>query len=410
MKKQKKKTYVKFRHKVVYAFLRPIFKIFLKIRYNFHAIKYRPAVKGSHLILGNHAINLDPFMLACSFTKPIYFVATEQLFGIPYASKIVEYLVAPIPKSKSRSDLGTTKQILSIVKEGGWIGIYPEGNATNTGETVHMPKSIVKLIKLLKIPVVIHHAYGLYLSNPRWGDKLRRGKSYGRVNEVWYYDDYKDINDDELYDKLYQSLYINAYDEQIKNPVKYKSKQPAHYIERALFVCPKCRALDAIYSVDDHILCRSCSLEVQLDQYGFFNDALENIKTVIDWDNWQKPVAASIIKAYPDDEVLFVPTVEDVREMLTTDKARWKKRYGDATFSMTKNEMKLEFSDETWRFKIEEIAEVAMQDKNQLLIYTLDGRTIILRGPKRRSAYKYLVAFQIVKSLKTKEPYSYLGL
>jgi 1-acyl-sn-glycerol-3-phosphate acyltransferase len=407
---QKKKKYVKFRHKVVYAILRPIFEVFLRLRYRFTAVKYKPTQEGPHLILGNHAINLDPFMLACSFNKPIYFVATEQLFGIPVASRIIEYLVAPIAKSKSRSDLGTTKQILSIVKEGGWIGIYPEGNATNTGETVHMPKSIVKLIKLLKIPVIIHHAYGLYLSNPRWGDKLRRGKSYGRVNDVWYYDEYKDLTDDELYDALYKKLYINAYDEQIKNPVIFKSKQPAHYLERALFVCPKCRAIDQIYSIDDHVFCKSCSLEVQIDQLGFFNDAIEGIKTVIDWDNWQKPVAASILKTYPNDEVLFTPSTEDVREMVKSTKTRMKKRYGDAQFSMTKDGMTLKFIEETWYFKTEEIADVAMQDKNQLIIYTLDGRTIILRGEKRRSAYKYLIAFQIAKSLKTNEPYPYLGL
>jgi 1-acyl-sn-glycerol-3-phosphate acyltransferase len=407
---QKKKKYVKFRHKLVYLILRPMFRIFLKLRYHFTAVKYKPTVKGPHLILGNHAINMDPFMLACSFDRPIYFVATEQLFGIPIASNIIEYLVAPIAKSKSRSDLGTTKQILSIVKEGGWIGIYPEGNATNTGETVHMPKSIVKLIKLLKIPVIIHHAYGLYLSNPRWGDKLRHGKSYGRVNDVWNYEEYKDLSDEEMYDSLYQKLYINAYDEQVKNPIQFKCKQPAHFIERAVFICPKCRAIDQIYSVDDHIFCKSCSLEVQMDQYGFFNDAIEGIKTVIDWDNWQKPVAASILKAYPNDEILYTPSTEDVREMIKSNKARFKKRYGDALFYMTKDGITLQFKEETWYFKIEEIADIAMQDKNQLLIYTLDGRTIILRGEKRRSAYKYLIGFQIAKSLKTGEPYPYLGL
>jgi len=286
--KIKKRKYVKFRHKLVYFLIRPFFRLYLKWKYNFTPIRYRPKVKGPHLILANHALNLDPFFLAGSFRTPIYYVASEVIFSIKFASKVIRFLVAPIPKSKSRSDLGTTKQILSIVKEGGWIGVYPEGNATTTGETIHMPKGISKLIKLLKIPVLFYRLKGGYLSNPRWGEGIRKGKTVGEVVRTWNPKEYKDLSEEEIFDVVSKELYVNAYNDQANDPVLFKSKEPAHYLERVLFVCPKCLAVDKLYSVKDHVLCKSCSLEVQLDNYGFFNDAVDGIKTVIDWDMWQK--------------------------------------------------------------------------------------------------------------------------
>jgi 1-acyl-sn-glycerol-3-phosphate acyltransferase len=406
----KKKKYVKFRHKVVYFILRPIFNVFLSIRYRFKAIIYTPAHKGPHLVLGNHATNYDSFMMAPSFRTPIYFVANEQIFSIKFASAIIKYLVAPISKSKSRSDLGTTKQILSIVKEGGWIGIYPEGNTTNTGETVHMPKGISKLVKLLKIPVLFYQTHGSYLSNPRWGDHLRRGKVVGQVTKTWEYEEYQDLSDEEITNCIHKNLYVNAYEDQANDPILYKYDKPAHFIERVLFVCPKCHAIDKMYSVDNHIFCRSCSLEVELDQYGFFNDAFEDIRTVIDWDNWQKPVVARMIPAYPEDAVFFDESVENVRELKKSTRVKFNKRWGYATLSMSRLGITLKFTKGTWFFGIGDIAEITMQDKNQILIYTKDERTIILRGDKRRSAYKYIVAFQILKSKITGEPTEYLGL
>ena len=53
-----------------------------------------------------------------------------------------------------------------IVQAGGSIGIFPEGNTTYNGQTATIQASTVKLIRMLKIPVIIINMKGFYLSFP----------------------------------------------------------------------------------------------------------------------------------------------------------------------------------------------------------------------------------------------------
>lgn len=96
--------WTKTRHKMVFWFLRGPFKLFFRMKYNMKPQKYQLENK-PYLILSNHLTTLDPFIVACSFKRPIYYMASTDLFSSKYG-KIIEHLVAPIPKSKSVKDLG----------------------------------------------------------------------------------------------------------------------------------------------------------------------------------------------------------------------------------------------------------------------------------------------------------------
>ena len=65
------------RHRFVYFTLRPFFRAFLKMRYNYTSEKYDAT--GPVLILPNHTCTMDPVMVAMSFKKPIYFVTSDHL-------------------------------------------------------------------------------------------------------------------------------------------------------------------------------------------------------------------------------------------------------------------------------------------------------------------------------------------
>ena len=62
----------------------------------------------------------------------------------------------------------TIRKTKRIVQQGGSIGIFPEGNTSYSGQTVQILPATVKLIKMLKIPVIIMNIKGMYLSYPRW--------------------------------------------------------------------------------------------------------------------------------------------------------------------------------------------------------------------------------------------------
>ena len=68
------------------------------------------------------------------FGHQIYYVASELIFSLGWKSRLLTHCFAPIPKTKSMADVTTVKNIMQIVKEGGSVGVYVEGNATMTGD------------------------------------------------------------------------------------------------------------------------------------------------------------------------------------------------------------------------------------------------------------------------------------
>lgn len=146
--------WVKFRHKLFHFLFRLPIYIGIRIKYRFKTKKYK-LPKGSHLILFNHPSNLDPLYTGLTFTRPTYFIANEDLFSLGFTSKVLNHLVAPIPKQKSMRDTSTIRTSLKVVKEGGNIGVAPEGNRTYSGDLNYIDPSIVKFAKLLKVPVVL---------------------------------------------------------------------------------------------------------------------------------------------------------------------------------------------------------------------------------------------------------------
>ena len=103
--------WMKKRHKVVFTLLKHPFKWFLRIKYNFKPIKYK-LEKKPYLILSNHLGIADPFFVACSFSRPIYYIATADLFSTKYG-KIINYLVAPIPYTPTKL-YKTTSTFISL--------------------------------------------------------------------------------------------------------------------------------------------------------------------------------------------------------------------------------------------------------------------------------------------------------
>ena len=73
------------------------------------------------------------------------------------------------------------RDCLRVLKEGGAVGIFPEGNRTLTGAQWEMTDSVAKFVKLSKVPLVLYNIEGGYGSDPRWGVSKRKGKMRGYV-------------------------------------------------------------------------------------------------------------------------------------------------------------------------------------------------------------------------------------
>ena len=92
--------------------------------------------EGPCIVISNHVTDLDPFLVAMSFPeKQLYYVASEHIFRIPVASKIITTLLDPIARKKGDSGFGAVREILKRVKQGHSICLFAEGDCSWDGRT-----------------------------------------------------------------------------------------------------------------------------------------------------------------------------------------------------------------------------------------------------------------------------------
>ena len=82
------------RHLRFWAFAMFVLKPFISLKFKLEAKKFY--VDGPCIVVPNHVSNWDPLLVAMSFPKKqMYFVASEHLYRLGFASKLLAYFLAP---------------------------------------------------------------------------------------------------------------------------------------------------------------------------------------------------------------------------------------------------------------------------------------------------------------------------
>ncbi len=327
-------------------------------------------------------------MLAASFSRPIYFMANADLFSSKYG-KLINYLVAPIPKNKNVKELGPIKDCIRIVKEGGTIGVFPEGNRSYDGNLCYMDSSIAKLAKMLKIDLVIYNIHGGYGIDPRWCYKARRGKSFGKVKKVISKEEIAEMSVDELFELIKQELSVP----QVPTEDIYINKNSALGLERVLYFCPVCGKIQTIVTDKNKVKCTSCGLEVEyMNNLEFMsNDPNFKFKYVKDWYkyqlNWIKEYnIESEDDIFTDSLTLYVVSFKKrPKELLTGQLTMTKDK-----LIFTSNELKKEFA-------LIDIQDMTVLGKNKLNFY-INGETYQIKGDKTLNVLKYMHMYYNIKN------------
>ncbi len=381
---KKQKKWVRRRHRAVFAVFRGIFGMHTKIRYNFKAVKTK--LKPPFLLMSNHVTTFDPIFASLSFKCPIYWCASDDIFNIPVASGLLRHLVAPIPISKSSLDMQAIRDCIRVLKEGGAVGIFPEGNRTLTGKQWHMTEAVAKFVKLSRVPLVLYNIEGGYGSDPRWGVAKRKGKMRGYVKRVVQPDEYVNMSNEELFKLICDTLTV--YD--VDSGVKFASKKRAENIERVLYMCPHCGKISAIKSHKAEFKCGACGKQWQFGQdLHIYGD--DRFGEIADWYNWEKEQLHSLIEK-TDGAILQDGSIEFFESIRFKHKRKLdgNRVTADAdgiTVSTEKNSKTF-----CWR----DIEGLAIVQRDRVDFY-YDGKTYQIRGDKRFCPLKYLDLYEGVK-------------
>lgn len=389
------------RHSIITAIISPFLKTYFRFKFNYKVKKEKLPDEGA-IILSNHSTFWDPFFISVKFNKPIYYMCSIHMFQNKFLGKLIKFLVAPIPKEKNnKSDISAVRSCLKIAKENGSVCIFPEGNRTFDGRLCNIEDSIVRLVKHLKKPLIICNIVGGYGSDPRWSNANRKGKLQVEIKKMYPFEEIKDMDNDELYEKIVADLTVDEF----SLNVPFKSKKRAECLESILHICPICKGEHTLYSKGNMLYCSACGAEVEYTENLTFS--CENrdfpFTYAYEWYDYQVDIMknrnfekAQLI--YSDFVDIYKPRLFQKREAL-----------GNGDIRFFEDRFEFDLNKKSFKFSLDEVDDITLIGNKIMDIY-IDGVTYRIIGEHKTNLIKYMHMFYILKEKRTEKVNGFIGI
>jgi 1-acyl-sn-glycerol-3-phosphate acyltransferase len=116
-----------------YRFARTLCRIYFSLVNRWEVIGHENIPQqGGVLICPNHISNFDPPLVGSAMSRPIRFMAKEELFKVPVLSFLIKDFGA-FPVKRGAGDRQAIRQSLQILENGEVLGIFPEGSRSKSG-------------------------------------------------------------------------------------------------------------------------------------------------------------------------------------------------------------------------------------------------------------------------------------
>jgi len=254
-------------------FFRILAKVVIFIFARIFHVKANPSeeirnINTSYLLLGTHVGFWDPFLAGYFLHKKPHFVASDGVLRDPIKRFFLKGF-GVIGIKKNMRDTSSVRTMLSLIQNNEAIGLFPEAARTWTGNTLFIDPAVAKLVKLFNVPVVTAKFKGMFLFNPRWAHKLRKGKVEIDYQLIISKEELKDISADEIMSRIRTSLQHNEMEYQQQQRTVIQSEKRAEYLNHVIFYCPVCKSFHGFSAKGNFITCYSCGFQIFVDKFGF---------------------------------------------------------------------------------------------------------------------------------------------
>lgn len=114
---------------------------------------YRIPKNGPLLILANHRADVDPAVVQIACSRPIHFMAKSELFEMPVLKTFMRIFQA-FPVKRGEPDRAAMRRAIDLLKLGEAVGVFPEGQLTETGDIQPLKPGIALLVRQSGAPVL----------------------------------------------------------------------------------------------------------------------------------------------------------------------------------------------------------------------------------------------------------------
>ena len=363
------------------ALFRALAKIMIPpISLLFHLTHEDLRVDGPVLLIPNHSNAWDPLLVGTSLkNKHVYFVASEHLSRLGLVSRVLNWVIGPIPRRKASVGTDTVKACLRHFRAGHSVCLFAEGEQCWDGRTASVFPATGKLARASGATLVTFRVEGGYLSLPRWGRDIRRGKVHVHPVGIYPPEQLQKMTPKEINELIERDISEDAWARQRAHPVRYRSRRRAQGLERALYACPGCRCIGTLQTEGDRIFCR-CGFSRSYTETGFFSPETP-FASIAEWDQWQKKLLLERDFPRHGDLLFFDRDMELSR--IQKDHSEELLAAGDLR----------QYSDRlvlgTWSFPLADIGTMAMV-LSHLLLLNINGEYYQIRAKKDVNLRKYL--------------------
>ena len=140
-------------------------------------------VKGPVLLVSNHQSFLDPMLCGFGLNRELDYMARDTLFGNKLFGALIR-AVNTFPVQRDQADVGAIREIISRLRAGRGVTIFPEGTRSSDGSIARFKSGfdiIARRSGATTVPVVVEGAFEVW---PRHQILPRMGKiavMYGKA-------------------------------------------------------------------------------------------------------------------------------------------------------------------------------------------------------------------------------------
>jgi len=315
----------------------------------------------------------------------------------------MNFIFAPIPFNKARTDVNSIKEILRRLKAGATVCLFAEGDRSFNGQTGPIALSTAKLAKTSGAELITYRLECAYFVAPRWADNKRKGDICGVVVNKYTVDELKSMSANEVLAAIERDLFEDAYERQLSSPRQYKGKNLAESIETVLYLCPVCKSFATIKSEGNRFFC-GCGLDGIYTEEGFLEVVLGSdsegdprrdlnnyqlqFSTITDWDHWQTEQLPGMIEATGHETICF----DENQQLFEVNPAVDKTLIGEGAMRINRTTFHCAGLD----FPLDNVTRFTIVGQQTLMFALIDGPTYEVRSQTPRSALKYREIYRVL--------------
>lgn len=147
-----------------------LYSIFKWLMFLINKIVFRLEIVGSEkipedgpiIIVGNHKSNMDPLMICSMVKRKISWMGKKELWENRFLRTILN-AVGAFPVDRQGVDIDAIKKSMKILKEGGTLGLFPEGTRVKSFDESRIKHGVALIAQRTNSKVVPIYIEGDYV-------------------------------------------------------------------------------------------------------------------------------------------------------------------------------------------------------------------------------------------------------